>query len=107
MNVRLPTTRTVSRDGVNAAQTFFEHNGCVFQEVAQQNDFGKDAYVDLSHQSLSFRTCRGPKVPSERGNQCSGESAAFGQYTHGGIRKYGQSRVTVGPTATQRATRSH
>jgi hypothetical protein len=49
MNVRLPTTRTVSRDGVNAAQTFFEHNGCVFQQVAQQNDFGKDAYVDLSN----------------------------------------------------------
>jgi hypothetical protein len=57
MTVRLPTTRTVSRDGVNAAQTFFEHNGCVFQEVAQQNDFGKDAYVDLSNDGAVTHLC--------------------------------------------------
>ncbi|NNN05526.1 MAG: DUF4365 domain-containing protein [Elusimicrobia bacterium] len=32
---------------MNAAQAFFERCSCVFQEVNQQNDFGKDAYVDL------------------------------------------------------------
>jgi hypothetical protein len=45
--VRLPSTRIVSREGINATQTFFERHGCVFQEVAQQNDFGKDANVDV------------------------------------------------------------
>jgi hypothetical protein len=39
--------RVTSREGINAAQAFFERNRCVFQEVAQQNDFGKDGYVDL------------------------------------------------------------
>ena len=44
----IPTNRKVAREGVNAVQTFFERNDCVFQEVAQQNDFGKDAYVDIT-----------------------------------------------------------
>lgn len=41
--------RVTSREGINALQNFLEKNRCVFQEVAQQNDFGKDAYVDLGH----------------------------------------------------------
>lgn len=41
--------RITSREGINAVQTFFERNLCVFQEVAQQNDFGKDGYVDLGN----------------------------------------------------------
>ena len=45
MNV--PRSRITAREGVNAAQSLFDACGCVFQEVAQQNDFGKDAYVDL------------------------------------------------------------
>ena len=57
MSVKAPTTRTTSRDGVNAAQAFFEHNGCVFQEVAQQNDFGKDGYVDLSDDRFITHLC--------------------------------------------------
>ena len=32
---------------------FFERHGCVFQEVAQQNDFGKDAYVDIGDDGSS------------------------------------------------------
>jgi hypothetical protein len=43
--VKNPPERITAREGINAAQTFFERHGCVFQEVAQQNDFGKDAYV--------------------------------------------------------------
>jgi hypothetical protein len=46
-DLRNPLERITSREGVNAAQAFFERNGCIFQEIAQQNDFGKDAYVDL------------------------------------------------------------
>lgn len=41
--------RVTSREGINAVQAFFERNRCVFQEVAQQNDFGKDGYVDLGN----------------------------------------------------------
>jgi len=37
-----------SREGVNAAHSFFEHHGCTFQEIDQQQDIGKDAYVDLA-----------------------------------------------------------
>jgi hypothetical protein len=47
MGVKTPTTRTMAREGVNAAQTFFEREGCVFQCVDQGNDFGKDAYIDV------------------------------------------------------------
>lgn len=44
----MQSTRITSRDGVNTARLFFEHHGCTFQEVGQQHDFGKDAYVDLA-----------------------------------------------------------
>jgi hypothetical protein len=47
--VKNTTERVTSREGINAVQAFFEHNLCVFQEVAQQNDFGKDGYVDLGN----------------------------------------------------------
>lgn len=40
-------SRITSRDGVNSVRSFFEHHGCRFQEVDQQQDIGKDAYVDL------------------------------------------------------------
>lgn len=45
--VKTPANRIVTREGVNATQVFFESTGCFFQEVAQQNDFGKDAYIDI------------------------------------------------------------
>ena len=47
--MKLSDERATGRRGINAAQAFFEQNKCVFQEVAQQNDFGKDAYVDLGN----------------------------------------------------------
>jgi hypothetical protein len=45
---RLRANRIPERAAVNAARTFFEANGCVFQEVSGDNDYGKDAYVDLT-----------------------------------------------------------
>jgi hypothetical protein len=47
--VKNTSERVTSREGINAVQAFFERNRCVFQEVAQQNDFGKDGYVDLGN----------------------------------------------------------
>ncbi len=40
--------RPIERAAVNAVQTLFESCNCVFQPVALENDFGKDAYVDIS-----------------------------------------------------------
>lgn len=39
--------RVKERAAVNATRALFEANGCVFQEVDQGNDYGKDAYIDL------------------------------------------------------------
>lgn len=55
MNVR--STRVVSRDGVNSARSCFEHHGCTFQEIDQQQDIGKDAYVDLAEESGPTHLC--------------------------------------------------
>ena len=49
--VRSGSTRVTGRDGVNAAGQLFEHHECRFQEVDQQQDIGKDAYVDLADQT--------------------------------------------------------
>jgi hypothetical protein len=63
----------MAKDGVNAVKTFFEHHGCGFQDVAQQNDFGKDGYLDFGERGVvtplsaalqiksgnSFRTAKG------------------------------------------------
>jgi hypothetical protein len=45
--MRLRKNRKPERAAVNAARAMFEASGCVFQEVDQGNDYGKDAYVDL------------------------------------------------------------
>ena len=45
--MRLRANRRTERAAVNAARSFLEDNGCVFQEVDGANDYGKDAYVDL------------------------------------------------------------
>ncbi len=42
------SSRITSRDGVNATRSFFERHDCRFQEIDQQQDIGKDAYVDLA-----------------------------------------------------------
>lgn len=42
----------------------FEQHGCAFQEVAQQNDFGKDAYVDLAAGGTVTPLCVAVQVKS-------------------------------------------
>jgi hypothetical protein len=46
--VQTNSSHTTSRDGVNTARLLFEHHACRFQEIDQQQDVGKDAYVDLA-----------------------------------------------------------
>lgn len=46
--MQLRGNRKAERAAVNATQTFFEENDFVFQEVDTGNDYGKDAYVDLT-----------------------------------------------------------
>jgi hypothetical protein len=62
--VKLSHERVTSRQGVNAAQAFFERHGCVFQEVAQQNDFGKDAYVDVGENGIVTFLCAALQIKS-------------------------------------------
>jgi hypothetical protein len=64
VSVKIPATRVVSRGGVNAAQSFFERHGCVFQEVAQQNDFGKDAYIDIAREGVMTHLCVALQIKS-------------------------------------------
>ena len=64
VSVKVPTTHAVSREGVNAVQALFESGECVFQEVAQQNDIGKDAYVDISQEGLVTGTCAALQIKS-------------------------------------------
>lgn len=40
-------SRIIGRDGVNKARSFFEHHAFRFVDVPQEQDIGKDAYVDL------------------------------------------------------------
>jgi hypothetical protein len=75
--MKLRVNRTAAREAVNAVRAFFESNGCVFQEVDEGNDYGKDAYVDLTMDREvtgicvalqikggdSFRTKTGYKIP--------------------------------------------
>lgn len=75
--MKLRANRKVERSAVNATRTFFESQGCVFQEIDLANDYGKDAYVDLvASQDLtgmcvalqikggiSYRTRNGYSIP--------------------------------------------
>lgn len=55
--MKLRPNRTIERRAVNAARAFFEENSCVFQEVDVANDYGKDAYVDLSEEGRVTGLC--------------------------------------------------
>ena len=63
-STKIPVTRTAAREGINAAQTFFDRHGCVFQEVAQQNDFGKDAYLDIGQDGTVTHLCVALQIKS-------------------------------------------
>jgi hypothetical protein len=44
--VKVHENKLIENAGVNAAKAFFEAQRCVFQSVALENDYGKDAYGD-------------------------------------------------------------
>ena len=46
--MKLRGNRQPERAAVNATRAFFEANEFVFQEVDTDNDYGKDAYVDVT-----------------------------------------------------------
>lgn len=56
--------RRQEREGINAAQAFFEAHDCVFQEVGLQNDYGKDAYVDLGDEGCASSICVAVQIKS-------------------------------------------
>lgn len=58
------SARRTSRAGVRACAAYFEDHGCAFQEVAQQNDFGKDAYVDLPDTNHTVGHCVALQIKS-------------------------------------------
>ena len=55
--VQTGSTRITGRDGVNLARLFFEHHGCRFQEIDQQQDIGKAAFVDLADKTGITHLC--------------------------------------------------
>lgn len=56
--------RIIEKEGVNAAKSIFEGCGCVFQEVNLENDYGKDAYVDLGDEFSTSSICAGIQIKS-------------------------------------------
>ena len=64
LDPRLQSQSTTAKGGVNAVRTFLEHYGCVFQEVAQQNDFGKDGYVDIGERGVVTFLCAALQIKS-------------------------------------------
>ena len=55
--MQLSDKRRAGREGVNAARMFFESNDCVFQEIGLENDFGKDAYIDIGEAGRVTNLC--------------------------------------------------
>jgi len=58
----LRSSRIAERAGVNAARSFFEEQGVVFQEVEQGNDYGKDAYLDLVDRGTVTGLCAAVQI---------------------------------------------
>ncbi|MBW4091487.1 MAG: DUF4365 domain-containing protein [Proteobacteria bacterium] len=69
MSVNIPENRRTAREGVNFVQAFFERHGCVFMEVSQQNDFGKDAYVDIGERGKLTPLCIAVQIKSGESNR--------------------------------------
>lgn len=64
MTKRHRSNRKIEREGVNAARTFFEDCGCVFVEIGLQDDYGKDAHVDLGDEVSASSVCAGVQIKS-------------------------------------------
>ncbi len=60
------SSNRTGRDGVNTAALFFEHHDCKFQEINQQQDIGKDAYVfvDLANKAGITPLCVALQIKS-------------------------------------------
>jgi hypothetical protein len=63
-DVRTPGSRITSREGVNAVRSLFEGAGWVMQEVALENDFGKDAYIDIVRSGVVTPLCIAVQIKS-------------------------------------------
>lgn len=62
--VQHSSSRITSRDGVNTARLFFERHACRFQEIDQQQDVGKDVYVDLADKAGITPLCVALQIKS-------------------------------------------
>jgi len=62
--VQLSSKRQTAQEGVDAVRNFFHRNNCVFQEIAQQNDFGKDGYVDVGEGGRVTFLCAALQIKS-------------------------------------------
>jgi hypothetical protein len=72
VSVKIPENRKISREGVNFAQAFFESQDCVFVEVPQQHDFGKDAYVDIGERGKFTPLCAALQIKSGESYRAAG-----------------------------------
>ncbi|TWU14743.1 hypothetical protein CA54_36120 [Symmachiella macrocystis] len=63
--MRIRSNRRTETEAVNAVRSFFEYHNCVFQNVDQENDYGKDAYVDLTHENRVTGTCIGAQIKGD------------------------------------------
>lgn len=64
MPVKLPRNRKIDRQGITSAQLLFESANCVFVEVPQQHDIGKDAYVDIGQAGVVTHLCAALQIKS-------------------------------------------
>lgn len=70
--MRLRKNRRVERAAVNAARSFFEEHGFVFQEIDLSNDYGKDAYIDIVRGEVVTGTCIAAQIKGGNSYRCSG-----------------------------------
>jgi hypothetical protein len=81
---KIPNNRSTDRAGVGAAFRFFEANGCIFHEIPQQHDFGKDAYVDIAQDGIVTPICIALQIKSGNSYRtASGDySIPLNQHSH-------------------------
>ena len=72
---------------MNTARLFFEHHACRFQEIDQQQDIGKDVYVDLAERRGSRRSAlryrSSPASRTARARVCGSRGATMRTYGDG------------------------
>lgn len=62
--MKVSQNRIKERSGVNALTTLLERSGLIVQEVSGGNDYGKDAYVDLSKDGEITGVCVALQIKS-------------------------------------------